>query len=437
LKKQIYSNRVWHNGSTIPATVTFENGMITAIDQKQLKEAIDYGDLMIMPGVVDVHVHINEPGRSDWEGFDTGTRAAARGGTTTIIDMPLNSSPVVTDINALQEKIKASEGKRHVNCGFWAGGIGQDMAKIAELLEAGCLGVKVFISDSGLKEFPKIQLDNLEELMSFLSKRNIPVLAHCELDTLPPKQNDTEQWKTYAKYLSSRPKSWENEAIKLFVGLCQKHQCKAHVVHLASEEIIPWLVQQKKAGAPFTVETCPHYLFFTAEDIQDGDTLLKCAPPIRQMETQIALKKAVSNGMIDFISTDHSPAPPEIKSHVDGDFRNAWGGISGIQFLLSASWTALKDKMSIERFVPLITEKPASFINQSDIGKIELGSRADICIWNPESSFQVTEEIIEHKHKMTPYVGHELYGEVIATIINGHTVFENDQFINLDKGRLV
>lgn len=437
MKKQIYSERVWQNGALSPATVSFENGMITSINREKENTAEDYGRHIIMPGVIDVHVHINEPGRTDWEGFDTGTKAAARGGTTTIVDMPLNSSPVVTDLKAFIDKIKSTEGKRHVNCGFWAGGIGQDLTHVEEMLGAGCLGIKVFMSDSGLEDFPKIEIDDLDALMSLLSNKDIPVLAHCELDTLPADEIDSEKWISYKDYLSSRPKSWENEAITVFVDLCEKYNCKAHIVHLASEEIITWIDQKKKDGLPLTVETCPHYLVFDAEDIKDGDTVLKCAPPIRKKETQSALKKAIVNGTIDFISTDHSPAPPDLKSLDKGDFKSAWGGISGIQFLLSASWTSLKAHTSMEQFIPLLTEKPAAFIRQPDIGKIEIGSRADICIWNPESSFQVTEKIIEHKHKITPYLGRELYGEVIATIVNGQTVFEKDRFVSFDNGRLV
>jgi len=421
----------------MPATITIVDGLITAISPQKDTTAKDYGTHIIMPGVIDVHVHINEPGRTDWEGFDTGTKAAARGGTTTIVDMPLNSTPVVTDVKALKEKIKATEGKLHVNCGFWAGGIGQDVKDIDELLEAGCLGVKVFISDSGLTEFPNIKLEDLDTLMSFMSGKDLPVLAHCELDTLPAAHSDKDKWTAYKDYLASRPKEWENEAIRLFVELTAKYDGQAHIVHLASEEIIPWIVEKKQQGIRFTVETCPHYIFFNAEDIQDGDVLLKCAPPIRRQNTQGSLKNALVNGAIDFIATDHSPAPPSLKSLEEGDFRLAWGGISGIQFLLSASWTAMKSETTIENFIPLVTEKPAAFLNQSSIGKLEIGARADFCIWNPESSFQVTEDIIEHKHKTTPYLGCELYGEVIATIINGHTVFENGQFKSLNKGRLI
>jgi len=437
LKKQIYSKRVWINGSLIPATLTVKGGKITSISDEKEHGAKDYGDHIIMPGVIDVHVHINEPGRTEWEGFDTGTKAAARGGTTTIVDMPLNSSPVVTHVKAFQNKINATEGKRHVNCGFWAGGIGQDIKDIHELLDAGCLGVKVFISDSGLEEFPNIQLDNLELLMKDFSGEEIPVLAHCELDTLPAPLIKADKWIKYADYLQSRPKEWENEAIRQFVNLCTKYNCKAHIVHLASEEILSWIIDMKKKGSPFTVETCPHYLFFAAEDIQDGDTVLKCAPPIRKRQTQHKLKKALIDGVINFIATDHSPAPPNLKSFDSGDFRTAWGGISGIQFLLSASWTSLKSEASLEQFIPLVTEKPASFLKQQYIGKLEIGARADICIWNPEFTFQVTEDMIEHKHKITPYLGHELYGDVIATIVNGHTVFENGQFKFLNKGRLI
>ena len=423
----IYSNRVFINGQLQPASLVINNDKIAAIHLgQQLPNSIDYRDSVIMSGAIDAHVHINEPGRTDWEGFETATKAAARGGITTLVDMPLNSSPVVTNIAAFRKKLAACQGKLYANCGFWAGATDAAVTKVKSLIAEGCLGVKVFLSHSGIDEFPNIYLADLDTLMKGIQHLEIPVLAHCELDTLPAPNDLLYAPKSYAAYLASRPKAWENEAIKKFVALAEKHQCKIHIVHLASDEIIDWLVEQKKHKIPFTVETCPHYILFAAEDIQDGDTLYKCAPPIRRKSNGTHLKQALKTGLIDFISSDHSPAPPEIKAIKSGDFAKAWGGIAGLQFLLSASWTALKAEMTLAEFIPLLTSKPAQFLGwQNKIGQLATGFDADITIWQPETAFQVTEHSIEHKHKVSPYLHQTLYGKVIGTIVNGQFGFQD------------
>ncbi len=426
----IHSKHCWIDGALQEATIYFYEGIITDITIGALssinEQVIDYGSAVIMPGVIDAHVHINEPGRTSWEGFETATKAAARGGITLLVDMPLNSNPVVTDIYNLRKKIDACQDKLYVNCGFWAGATHASVAEVAALIEAGCLGVKVFLSHSGIDEFPNISLADLDTLMGGIHHLEIPVLAHCELDNLPA-ANDLEYTpRNYQAYLKSRPKLWENEAIKKLVTLSKKHSCKAHIVHLASDEIIDWIAKQKQRNIPFTVETCPHYFFFNAEEIEDGNTLLKCAPPIRDKSNGAHLRQALKDGIIDFISSDHSPAPPEIKEIESGNFAKAWGGIAGLQFLLSASWTALKGEMDLVDFIPLLTSKPAQFLGlENKIGFLRVGFDADITIWYPEVDFQVTEDIIEHRHKVTPYLYEKLFGKVHTTIINGQFAFKN------------
>ena len=435
----LYSNRVFLGNELIPASIVINKDLITGVfPHQKLEDPIDFSPSVIMPGVIDAHVHINEPGNTHWEGFDTATKAAARGGTTTLVDMPLNSLPVVTTVQAFQKKLEAAKNKLHVNVGFWAGVTDQNFEEVQALFAAGCLGVKVFLSNSGLDEFPNISLEDLEVVMQNISSGKEPILAHCELDSLPAEDLLKNNPRSYDAYLRSRPKAWENEAVKAFISLSEKYNCSAHIVHLASDEILPWIIHKKNKGVPFTVETCSHYLYFAAEKIKEGATLFKCAPPIRDLATQAALLQAIFEGTIDFITTDHSPAPPEMKELDSGDFSKAWGGISGLQFLLSASWTALKPHISLEDFIPLLTSKPAAFLNLSDqIGQLAPGYRADLTIWNPEQTFEVTESIIEHRHKITPYLEEHLNGVVTHTFVNGKPVYENGAFINLNQGRTI
>lgn len=435
----IYSEKVWLEARLQAATIVLKDDKIVGIHKGEKKQgAIDYAQLIIMPGVIDVHVHINEPGRTDWEGFETATKAAARGGTTMLVDMPLNSSPVVTTPAALEQKIAASQSKLWVDCGFWAGATNDDANSVAALVKKGCLGVKVFLSDSGLEEFPNISLSHLDSLMAQINQYDVPVLAHCELDTLPASTELEQKPTSYAAYLKSRPKEWENEAVKAFVGLGKKHNCKTHIVHLSSQDPLAELAREKQNFSKLSIETCAHYLLFHAEQIEDGNTLFKCAPPIREQQNNEQLKQALRSGILDFITTDHSPAPAHLKAIDTGDLKKAWGGIAGLQFLLSASWTALKDTLDINEFIPLLTSKPAQFLALDEqIGHIKEGYRANLTIWNPEQAFVVTEETVEHKQKMSPYIGQKLYGQVHSTIVNGSIVFEQEQFINNRKGRCV
>ena len=423
----IYSDQVFVDGKLQAATLTINGDKIAAIHVGQrLQNVLDFSGKVIMAGAIDAHVHINEPGRATWEGFETATKAAARGGITTVVDMPLNSSPVVTNMAAFRKKIAASQGKLYANCGFWAGATYDSPEKVQALIAAGCLGVKVFLSHSGIDEFPNISLVDLDGLMAGIQDMRIPVLAYCELDTLPASKDLVNAPRSYTAYLKSRPKSWENEAIKKFVALAEKHHCKAHIVHLASDEMIDWIAQKKKEGAPITVETCPHYFYFNAEAIPDGNTLFKCAPPIRNKKNGIQLQQGLKTGIIDFITSDHSPAPPSIKEIDSGDFSKAWGGIAGLQFLLSASWTALKEEMSLTEFIPLLTSKPAEFLGlQNSIGQLAIGYDADITIWQPEASFSVNKGLIEHRHKATPYLHQTLFGKINSTIVNGKFAFQN------------
>ena len=433
-QRRIYSTRVWVENKQQPATITFNNG-ITAIDFRKLDTAEDYGNAVIMPGVIDVHVHINEPGRTEWEGFETATQAAAAGGSTTIIDMPLNASPVTTTLDAFNQKLEASKGKMNVNVGFYAGLIPGNASHLESLIEAGVVGVKCFLTHSGIDEFPNVTEKDLDEAMPIIAKHNVPLLAHCELYDNEVDCDFENNPTSYQHYLASRPKKWENDAIALMIRMCRKHNCPVHIVHVASAEALSQIEAAKKEGLPITAETCTQYIFFNAEDIPDANCIYKCAPPIREKANNEQLKRAFVSGVLDFITTDHSPAPPNIKEIESGNLKKAWGGIAGIQFLLTASWTALKNTMSLEQFIPLVTSKPANFIKANKKGTIKIGNDADFVIWNPEEIVCVKADDLFFRYKISPYIAQNLDGKVLETIVNGATVYHNKSIQNKNKGQ--
>ncbi|NHM07098.1 allantoinase AllB [Flavobacterium sp. CYK-4] len=434
-QRSIYSRRVWVDGKLQPATVIFANGTITNILFEQSPEAEDFFNSVIMPGVIDVHVHINEPGRTEWEGFETATQAAAAGGTTTIVDMPLNASPVTTTLAAFEEKLEASKGKLNVNVGFYAGLIPGNASHLESLIKAGVVGVKCFLTHSGIDEFPNVTEKDLDEAMPIIAKYNLPLLAHCELYDTEVDSNFENHPTSYQHYLASRPKKWENDAVDLMIRMCRKYHCPVHIVHVASDEALALIEAAKKEGLPITAETCSQYIYFNAEEIPDGKTIYKCAPPIRERANNEHLKAAFQTGVLDFITTDHSPAPADIKEITIGNLKKAWGGIAGIQFLLSASWTALKGTMALEKFIPLLTSKPAEFLKTDKKGTIVIGNDADLVIWNPEESQVIVESDIFFRHKISPYIAESLSGVVLQTIVNGETVYQNQLIKNKNKGQ--
>ena len=434
-KRAIYSKRCWVEGKLQPATVCFENGIITEIRFNKIDEAEDAGDNILMPGVIDAHVHINEPGRTDWEGFDTATQAAAAGGITTIIDMPLNAIPVTTNAKAFDEKLSASKNKLHVNVGFYGGLIPGNKNELEGLMQAGVLGIKCFLTHSGIDEFPNVGEKEIDAAMPVIAKYGLPLLVHCELES--DCVNELAQFSTsYKTYLASRPKQWENDAVDLMIQLCRKHHCKTHIVHVSSAEALIKIQQAKEEDLPITAETCAHYIYFSADDIPDANSLYKCAPPIREKENNELLKDALVNGVLDFITTDHSPAPPDIKEIETGNLQKAWGGIAGLQFLLPAAWTTMKEKISIEKFIPLLTEHPAEFLQvDKQKGKLAVGYDADLIVWNPEEKFEVKAGDILHRYNCSPYCGQNLYGTVQQTIVNGITVFQNKKIVQKNAGQ--
>jgi allantoinase len=443
----IHSKRVLAGDELIEATIVVLDGKIENIISgpkqagKQSGFPIDdLGNSVIMPGLIDSHVHINEPGRTDWEGFDTATKAAAAGGITSLIEMPLNSDPLTINKNAFEEKLKSAEGKLHVNCGFWGGIVPDNIDELDELIQNGVFGIKAFLINSGIDDFPEVNEADLRKALPILKEHHVPLLVHAELASAHSDQKELDLNPTsYQAYLKSRPKYWEDQAIGLLIKLCREFETAIHIVHLSSSNSIEILEWDKIEGLAITVETCPHYLFFDAEDIEDGRTEFKCAPPIRERKNNEKLWKALSEGLFSFIVSDHSPAIPEIKEMESGNLKDAWGGIAGLQFSLPAFWTRAKERgFTIFGLSKLMSTNVAKFLNIEDRkGKIAIGYDADLTIWDPEASFEVRKDIIHFKHKISPYLGYNLLGLVQKTYVAGHKVYDNGSFFELSKGKVL
>lgn len=435
----IHSTRVITPSGVIEATLILADGKIKDVLPGRVERKgvpfESFGAKVIMAGVIDAHVHINEPGRTEWEGFETATKAAAAGGITTLIEMPLNASPVTTTVEALKLKLDAAKGKLHVNVGFYGGVIPGNIDDLDGLLNAGVFGIKAFLTHSGIDEFPNVTEADLRRAMPILKKHDARLLVHCELETMPaPRPTDP---RSYQQYLASRPAQWETDAIALMIRLSEEFDVHVHIVHVSTAEALPLIRDAKKRGLRITAETCPHYLVFCAEEIPDGATEFKCAPPIRDRANNELLWEALKDlptgqagGTLDFVATDHSPAPPDIKEQQSGDFMKAWGGIAGLQFLLPAFWTGAKERgFSLVDVARLLCEHPADFLGLKQKGRIAPGCDADLVVWDAEASFVVKEEMIQHRHKLTPYVGRALFGAVERAFIRGRMTADDGSFV--------
>lgn len=438
----IHSTNVLTEKGLRDATLIIEKGVIS--DIREGKISVDFpveelDDLVVMPGIIDSHVHINEPGRTEWEGFETITKAAVAGGITTLVDMPLNSSPVTTTVATFQQKLDATVGKLYCNCAFWGGIVPDNIAELEGLIKSGVLGIKAFLTHSGIDEFPNVTLADLRVAMPILAKYNVPLLAHAEIDEMHEGITQFEKNPTnYTAYLNSRPKEWEDNAVDLLIALCEEFKSPIHIVHLSSANNIEKIATAKAKGLPLTVETCPQYLYFNAEDIPNATTLFKCAPPIREQENNQKLWDALKTGTIDFIVTDHSPATPELKKIESGNLKEAWGGIASIQFSLPVVWTKAKEQgFTVSEMAQLMSTAVAKFIGQKKKGALKIGYDADIVVWNPEQQFTVQKENILYRHKISPYVGEKLYGVVKQTYVGGKKVYENGNFLSLPQGNLI
>jgi len=398
---------------------------------------------IIMPGLVDTHVHVNEPGRTDWEGFATATRAAAAGGVTTIVDMPLNSIPATTTLEGLAAKLEAASGKCSIDVAFWGGVVPGNTVELAKLWEAGVVGFKCFLVHSGVDEFPNVTEKDLREAMPELARLGATLIVHAELPgPIEAACGQTSAGKierTYNAFLRTRPRSAENEAVALMIRLSRETDCRIHIVHHSSADALPMLRQAKAFGVAITAETCPHYLHFAAEEIRDGATQFKCCPPVRERENREQLWEALWDGTIDMVVSDHSPCPPEMKLSEQGDFIKAWGGISSLQLRLPVMWTEAKQRgATINQLAEWLCAAPARQVGlHARKGSIAVGGDADLVIWNPEREFQVSPALIHHRHKLTPYAGEVLKGVVEKTFLRGQMVYDGGEFVSNPHGEIV
>jgi len=437
----LYSKFCFIDDEFIEATLHIKDGKIYQIHKRKTGAPgipfLNYEQQHIFPGFIDAHVHINEPGREDWEGFETATKAALKGGITTLIEMPLNASPVTTTVASFDLKKKATTNKLYVNCGFYGGLIPANKNDIEDLIKSGVFGIKGFLTHSGIDEFPNITREDIEAIAPILKKYDIPLLLHCELsDNKVPKVQNT---KSYQEYLHSRPQHWEVNAIKLAIDVQKKFDIKVHVVHLSASEGIELIKKRKQKTDKLTVETCPHYLYFNSEDIPDEEPIFKCAPPIRDHNNNNALWEFLLEDGFNFLASDHSPAPPERKQLASGDFFKAWGGIAGLQFSFHVLFTeAVKRKLSLEKLVPLLTENPAKFLGLAHKkGYLKEGFDADITICNTKKNIIIKEDCIAHKHKATPYLGEWLKGQITDVFVNGVHALQEKEIVNITKGELL
>lgn len=374
-----------------------------------------------MPGIVDTHVHVNEPGRTEWEGFASATRAAAAGGVTTILDMPLNSVPATTTVGALELKRAAAKGKSVVNVEYIGGVVPGNADQIVPLARAGVRAFKCFLTPSGVDEFENVTENDLRIAFPLLAQTGLPLMVHAE-DPSCILSSDSAS-RRYYDYLASRPVEAEHRAIEMMISLMEEVPTRVHIVHLSSATSLEMIRNAKQNSLPLTVETCPHYLTFAAEEIPDGATEYKCAPPIRSRSERDGLWRGLIDGDIDLIASDHSPCPPSMKES-DGKFSECWGGIASLQVEVSAVWTGARARgvtpESVAAWMCEATAKLAGLENKK--GKIAQGFDADIAIWNPDASFVVDSKLLMHRHAITPYAGRELFGVVEATFVAGEKI---------------
>jgi allantoinase len=421
----VRGERVLVDGAFTPAEIGVRDGIVarvaplgSGLNAERIVEVAD--DEVLIPGLVDTHVHVNEPGRTEWEGFETATRAAAAGGVTTIIDMPLNSIPPTTSVAALEVKRRAAEGQVFVDVGFWGGVVPGNTADLEPLVAEGVFGFKCFLVHSGVDEFPPVSADELEAAMSVLAGADDSLLiVHAEDAQLiegAPHPHSPE----YADFLASRPREAEGVAVGTVIERAQRTGARAHILHLSSADTLDRIAAAKRHGVRLTVETCPHYLTLSAEEILSGATAFKCCPPIREAGNRDALWKGLEAGVIDFVVSDHSPAPAALKLAGGGDFAEAWGGIASLQLGLPLVWTGARERgIPLERVVEWMSDAPARRVGLTAKGRIAEGAAADLAVFAPDASFTVDAAALEHRHPVSPYDGRELTGVVRATYLAG------------------
>ena len=431
----ISSNRVATPQGVHAADVVISAGVITAVMEHgtapDAARRFDVGTAALLPGVVDTHVHVNEPGRTEWEGFETATRAAAAGGVTTIVDMPLNNVPVTTTVDALELKARAAEGRASVDYGFWGGVVPGNADQLGPLARAGARGFKCFLVPSGIDEFPAVAEAELRGAMLRIAPLGLPLLVHAELPgpiarATPPAGSDPRR---YATFLASRPPAAELEAVDLVLRLCRETGCRVHIVHVSATGTLEQVRAARRAGLPVTAETCPHYLTFAAEEIVDGGTAWKCAPPIRDRATRERLWRGLADGALDLVASDHSPAPASLKCTESGDFLRAWGGVASLELSLAATWTGARARgHGLADLARWLAEAPVRLAGLGSKGRIAVGCDADLVVFEPDAQFTVNPARLRQRHRITPYAGMTLSGVVRQTFVRGVSVYEDGAF---------
>lgn len=430
-----------------PASIHIEAGLIKSVTQFdnvptdcELVEADD--DTVVMPGLVDSHVHINEPGRTEWEGFTTATQAAAAGGITTVVDMPLNSVPPTTTVHGLEQKLEAAREQCFVDVGFWGGVIPGNTADLAPLFDAGVVGFKCFLIHSGVDEFPNVTEVDLRAAMPELARLGAVLIVHAEVPG--PVEHacglvTSETPTAYETFLRSRPRAAEDDAIELMVRLMREFGTRVHIVHHSSANSLANLANAKAEGLMLTAETCPHYLTFAAEDIPDGATEYKCCPPIRERENREQLWRALKSGTIDMVVSDHSPCPPDMKLRERGDFLCAWGGISSLQLRLPIVWTeAQRRGHTLLDLTRWLCSEPAKLVGlERQKGAIAQGFDADVIMWKPANEFTVSGDALLHRHKLTPYESMRMRGTVEKTFLRGQKIYDCGELVQQPLGKFL
>ena len=434
--------RVLIDGTLRPAVIHVVNGVIDAVEprdsMRDAEDIIDAGDDIIMPGLVDTHVHVNEPGRTEWEGFASATSAAAAGGVTTLFDMPLNSIPATTSLAALDAKRHAARDRLHVDVGFIGGVVPGNASELPALVAAGIRLFKCFLVPSGVDEFPCVGEDDLRDALPVIAPLGATLLVHAELPAHIAPMPDGDP-RHYATYLASRPSVAETDAVAMIIRLAEQFGACVHIVHVSSHHTLPLIRAARARGVAITCETCPHYLTFAAEEIADGRTEYKCAPPIRDADSRDALWGAVIDGDIDLIASDHSPCPPELKSPDRGDFFQAWGGIASLQLGLPAVWHEGRPRgLDIARLSERMSAAPARLARlEHRKGRLAPGFDADLVIWSPDAPVDVDSLVLYHRHQLTPYRGRTLTGAVRATYVRGVAVFREGIVTTSLPGQIV
>lgn len=437
-----FSNRIVTPQGVRPGAVLVEGerirGVVAAGEVSPATTREDFGDAAILPGLVDTHVHINEPGRTEWEGFRSATRAAAAGGYTMLVDMPLNCVPATTNVPALEAKRQAAQHQCRVDWAAWGGVVHDNQEAVEPLAQAGVLGFKCFLVHPGVDEFTMVDERDLRLALPQLAKTGLPLLVHAELPALlDGVAMRGDDWSQYSTYLRSRPAQAEVAAIELMLSLCREYEFHLHIVHLATGLVLDTLQAARSEGLSVSVETCPHYLHLEAENVGDRATQYKCAPPIRNRPDRERLWQGLREGVIDMVVTDHSPCPPVMKQPGEMNFRDAWGGIASLSMALPVTWTEAQGRgLALTDIARWMAEEPARLAGcDTSKGRIAAGCDADFVVFDTDAEFTVTEHRLHHRHAMSPYLGERLRGLVKRTYLRGRAVFQDGEFPGEVTGR--